>query len=328
MADDLGVIYTDKKLQMLERQLHEIYAEAQKDIDKKLADFVEKSSKREHLYLTRVKNGTMTQEAFDHWKQGQVFYGENWKAQQASIAKVLSDTNSVATQMINGEKADVFAFNGNYTAYDIEHGFGVNFGFDLYNADSVTRLVRDEPKLLPKSKLSIPKDQRWNMQNIRSQVTQGIIQGESIPKIAKRLSEVVPDRNEKQMVMHARTAMTSAQNGGRQLRYEEAEKLGIKLKRVWKATLDNRTRDTHQELDGQKVKVDEPFEVDGMQIMFPGDPNAEPSLVWNCRCGLTQELEDYPRHFDRRAKNEDGTYEIVSDMTYKEWVQMKNGGKK
>lgn len=323
MADDLGVVYTDRKLSQLEKKIHQVYSEAQKDIEKKLNTFLEKSAAREKLYLQRVAEGKMTQEAFDKWKAGQVFVGQNWKSQQENIAHVLSNANQVATQMINGEKADVFCFNGNYTAYDMEHGFGVNLGFDLYDEKSVERLIKDNPQMLPKPRIDIPKDERWNMKNIRNQITQGIIQGESIPKIAKRLYDTVPGMNERQSYLHARTAMTGAQNGGRQARYEEAEKMGIKFKKEWLATLDGRTRDTHRDLDGQTVKPDESFEVEGMEIRFPGDPTAHPSLVYNCRCTMVTKLDDYPHTYDRRGKNMIGDYEIEPEMTYREWEKAK-----
>ena len=325
MADDLAEVYADKKLASLEKRLHETYAQASKDIQGKLDTFLQGSAEREKKYLDRVKNGTMTQEQFDHWKSGQVFFGENWKAQQKSIAKVLSDTNKVATQMINDEKPDVFAFAGNYSGYKIEHGFGVDFGFDIYDETSVKRLLRDDPQILPMPGLNVPKDQRWNMQNIRSQITQGIIQGESIPKIAKRLYETVPMRNEKQATLHARTAMTSAHNGGRLQRMKEAEDLGIKLNKLWRANLDNRTRDAHQYLDGAKAKPDEPFRYGVDEIMYPGDPNAEPYLVYNCRCKLEEDLVDYPAHFARRAKDENGKYYITDATTYAEWYEQKTG---
>lgn len=319
MADDLGVQYTDAKVAALEKKLNKEYKQAQKDIKKKLDDFTAKSAAKEQVYLQKVANGEMTQDAFDKWKQGQVFYGENWKAQQESIAKVLANTNTVATNMINGEKADVFAFNGNYTAYQFEHGFGADFGFDLYSEKSVEHLLKDNPQILPKKKLDKSKDVAWNMRNIRSQITQGIIQGESIPKIAERLANVVPDRNKKQMVMHARTAMTAAQNSGRMERFKEAEKLGIKFKKLWIATLDNRTRDSHQDLDGETAKPDEPFELGKIKIMYPGDPKADPSEVYNCRCTLGTVLDDYPSSFDRRAKDVDGKYKQIGDMSYNDW---------
>lgn len=320
MADDLGTLYTDKKLQTLERKLKAEYRKAQKDIEEKTKVFFDKAAAKDKVMQSRLSAGKITQEEYDHWRQGKIFYGENWRAQQESIAKVLADTNKVATAMINGEKADVFAFNGNYTGYELEHGFGVNFGFDLYSEKSVERLLKDNPKLMPPKRLDKRKDIPWNMRNIRSQVTQGLIQGESIPKIAKRLSEVVPNRNAKQMVLHARTAMTGAQNGGRMERFKEAEALGIKFKKVWIATLDSRTRDRHADLDGQAVKPDEYFDSGKFRIMFPGDPSGEPSTVWNCRCTLGTKLDDYPRTFTRRVQ-EDGS--IISEQSYRQWEASK-----
>jgi len=328
--DDLGVQYTDKKVEALEKKLAKAYKQASKEIGEKLKDFTEKSAAKESKYLQMVKDGTMTQDAFDKWKQGQVFYGDAWKSQQQNMAKVLADTNKTATDWINGEKADVFAFNGNYTAYDMEHGFGVNFGFDLYSEDSVKHLLKDNPKILPKSSLSISKDEKWNMRNIRSQITQGILQGESIPKIADRLANLIPERNRNQMVLHARTAMTSAQNAGRQERYKEAEALGIKFKKVWLATLDARTRETHQDADGQAVRPDEDFVVGGEKLAYPGDPSADPAETYNCRCTMVTELDDYPSSFDRRAYDTDDSGHresyITKDTTYKEWLKGKQSG--
>ena len=333
MADDLGVQYTDKKVALLEKKINQAYKQAGKEIEEKLQTFTKKSAEREKAYLAKVAAGTMSQDDFDKWKQGQVFYGKAWQSQADGIAKVLADTNKTATAWINNEKADVFSFNGNYTAFDMERGFGVNFGFDLYNEKTVATLLKDNPKILPKSSLSISKDEKWNMRNIRSQVTQGILQGESIPKIANRLATLVPERNADQMILHARTAMTSAQNGGRQQRYKDAEALGIKFKKVWLATLDSRTRPEHQDADGQAVKPKEDFIVGGYELEYPGDPKAPPEEIYNCRCTMVTELDDYPSKFDRRAYkewvDENGKHRqsyITKDTTYNDWYieKMKN----
>lgn len=61
------------------------------------------------------------------------------------------------------------------------------------------------------------------------------------------------------------------------------------VKRVWDATGDSRTRDTHLEMDGQEVGLDEPFVAPGGdRMMFPGDTtlDADPSETINCRCRL------------------------------------------
>ncbi len=54
---------------------------------------------------------------------------------------------------------------------------------------------------------------------------------------------------------------------------------------VWHATQDDRTRDSHAEMDGQEVAMGESFITgNGNALEFPGDPNGPPEEVINCRC--------------------------------------------
>ena len=96
-------------------------------------------------------------------------------------------------------------------------------------------------------------------------------------------------------VRAARTAVTAAENAGRMDSYHAAEKMGIKLRKRWLSTLDGRTRHAHAILDGQTVDVDKPFKVDGREIRFPGDPQAAPYLVYNCRCSLVADVIGIPK---------------------------------
>ena len=122
----------------------------------------------------------------------------------------------------------------------------------------------------------------------------------------------------------ARTAVTGAQNAGRMDSYAAAEKMGVKLKKQWLATLDNRTRHAHAMLDGQTVDIDKPFKVDGNEIMFPGDTSAPGYLVYNCRCTMVADVDGVNSTGKRRAKNPvTGENEIISDMTYSEWAAQK-----
>jgi hypothetical protein len=58
--------------------------------------------------------------------------------------------------------------------------------------------------------------------------------------------------------------------------------------KMWVAVLDDHTREAHAEADGQIVNSDEPFEVGGEELMYPGDDSlgaSEGNLI-NCRCDL------------------------------------------
>jgi uncharacterized protein with gpF-like domain len=57
--------------------------------------------------------------------------------------------------------------------------------------------------------------------------------------------------------------------------------------RTWMATLDERVRDSHRAMHGQKRGLAEAFESpSGASLMFPGDPSAPAEEVINCRCVL------------------------------------------
>lgn len=66
-----------------------------------------------------------------------------------------------------------------------------------------------------------------------------------------------------------------------------------KVKKTWMAVLDDRTRPAHAEADGQIVNYDEPFIVDGEELMYPRDDSlgASDDNIFGCRCESVESLE-------------------------------------
>ena len=305
---------------ILEQRIRETFEEAARDMEEKLADFNRRHRIKEQIHLKDVAEGRWTQEQFDSWMRGQVFQGKQWNAKKEQMQKILANANSTAVKMVNDQKKNLFAFNANYQAYQLEHGAGVDFGFGIFDSYAVERLIRSEPQLLPMWKIDEPKDYVWNSTNVNNAIRQGIIQGERLDQIAKRLSDGLSAKNMNKMLTFARTGMTEAQNAGRQTRLKEAEGMGIKVHKEWMCTLDEHTRWQHADLDGQKRPVDKPFEIDGYKIRYPGDPTAHPSMVYNCRCTLVGDLDDFPEEY-KRYDNIDG--KPIKSMTYREWEKAK-----
>ena len=320
---DLGAIYTDEQIEQMEKQLKSVYNQAYKDILQKQKDFNEKYAKKEAKYIAELADGQITQEQFDSWKKGQVFQGQQWQNKKKDILNTIYNSNKIATDIVNGKTTSVFAFNANYMSYSLEHGAGVNFGFSLYDSATVVNLIKNDPKLLPEWKIDQPKDYIWNQKKLNKQINLGIIEGESLDKIATRLSDSLVTQNFNKMRTFARTAMTGAQNAGRQMSLENAKELDIKVKKEWMATLDSHTRINHRILDGQKRELDDYFEAGGMKIRYPGDPDAHPSMVYNCRCTMVGDIADYPATYNR-YDNIDG--KPIKNMTYEEWEIAKSKG--
>ena len=324
---DPGARFTDEQIAELEARLTAMYETAYKDVREKYMAFVKKFLRADKIYRQKLKDGEITKETYDAWLRGQVFQKTRWEAQLDDLAQTLTHTTQTAMDIINDAAPGVFAMNANYASYEIEHAGNIDMGFGLYDEDTVRRLVRDDPNLLPPSKVNIPIEQQWNRTLINRQIGVGIIAGEGIMAIADRLQRsATMSRN--QALTHARTAMTGAQNAGRIEGYHRAEKMGIKLEKEWLATLDGHTRRSHAALDGQHVPVDKPFKSLLGDIMYPGDPSAKPANVYNCRCTLISHLLDYPSQNAKRRPNEQklGDKEVqkpIKDMTYAQWAKWK-----
>lgn len=321
--NDYGTRQTDLAVRRAEWRLSRVYRQAQRDIDEKLKDWQKRHEEREKRYRQQVKDGKITQADFDAWMRGQVFQNKQWQARKAEIDRILLNADREAQRIINEGKLSVFADNANYIGYGLEHGANINTGFTLYDKQTVARLIKSDPQILPKPAPGVVKDKAYTWYNklMNSAITQGIVQGETIPQIAKRIMDKTGESTYKAAVRNARTAYTGAQNAGRMEGLHQAQRLGINVKKKWMATLDNRTRDAHADLDGQIQNVDDPFESELGDIMYPGDPTADPANTYNCRCTLVYVYPEYPSEMQRRT----GDGEIVGDMTYREWEAMKQG---
>lgn len=283
---------TDNKLAQMEKRITEIYSEAQKDIQKKADEYFVKFKKDDEKKRELVKQGKLTDKEYQQWRQNKIMYGKRFTAMKENVAKQLLNVNQTATAYINGELPEIYTLNYNALANTVDNVKG--YSFTLIDRNTVKNLAMADKSLLPFRKLDPAKDIPWNMKAINGQVLQGILQGESIPKISKRIMNV-QEMNRNASIRSARTIVTGAENKGRLDSFKRAEADGIILQKEWIATSDSRTRDWHNELDGQTRPVDEPFENAIGKIMFPGDPSADGANVYNCRCSMASVVKGFKK---------------------------------
>jgi SPP1 gp7 family putative phage head morphogenesis protein len=280
---DIAHKMTEAEIEALERKIKKEYDQALRDAERKASAYFDKFEEQDLKQLQKLKAGEITVSEYKTWRTNKMLQGKNYNALVNRLAADLSNADKIAMKMVGDALPGVYALNSNFAAYDMCRNTGANLSFDVYDRKTVERLIKDEPELLPAPRVDIPKDLQWNKQHIRSALTQGVLQGESINKIAKRLRNVT-DMDRRAAVRNARTAMTGAQNAGRYVRYKEAEeKMGLVFDKVWIATHDARTRDSHLDIDGTQVPRDEEFP---NGLMYPGDPEGEPGEVYNCRCTM------------------------------------------
>ena len=104
----------------------------------------------------------------------------------------------------------------------------------------------------------------WPMRQIAEQIDAQVFQAEA------------PERS----VTIARTETIGAQNAGA---FAAARASGVIGAKEWLTQGDDRVRDTHAAIDGQRIPMDQPFD-NGLQ--YPGDQSGPASEVVNCRCTL------------------------------------------
>ena len=284
---DLAHAKTDLKLEEMEKRLSAIYSRAEKEIQQTADEYFSKFAKQDEAKRKLFEKGKITEEEYIKWRKGKVMYGKRFTEMKEQCAKQLLNVNKTAMSYINGELPEVYSINYNALESAVD-GVG-GYSFTLVDADTVRNLAVTDTSLLPYKEIDPAKDIPWNMKKINAETLQGIVQGESMDKIAKRLRNV-QEMNKTQAIRSARTIVTGAENKGRQDSYKRAEEDGIVMKREWIATNDGRTRHWHAELDGVEVDVDEPWVNDFGEIMFPGDPSADPANTYNCRCSMSAKV--------------------------------------
>lgn len=319
---------TDKLLEQLEKYVAAVYKTVGTEMAEQLAVFLDRFKEQDEAKRKQVQDGVLSESDYKVWRKRFVEQATQYTTVVENAAEIAHSANLAAQEIVNGSLPKIYALNQNYIHYVFETdlikaGFvrGVRFGF--VNENTVIRLLRDNPDLFPAYKLDALRDISWNTQKIRETIAAGLLQGKPMRDVAKDLSRVA-GMNRNSAVLHAQTAVTGAENAGRQAGFKKAEELGVEFEREWIATLDKRTRDSHRKLDGQRVGVDEPFRSMYGEIMYPGDPHADPRDVWRCRCSQGVRVKGAGAG-KRRAKRADGGYDVIEYKNYLEWEAAQRG---
>ena len=94
----------------------------------------------------------------------------------------------------------------------------------------------------------------------------------------------------------ARTEALRSVHAGTEELYRQAIDAGHvqeqELERTWVAAADERTRASHQNLNGMKRGINETFPGQDGELKYPGDPDAPASETIQCRCSLATRIRN------------------------------------
>lgn len=285
------------------KRMDEVYGQAAQEMEEKFRAYTERFLKEDEQKKQDVANGKITEQQYKDWRVGKVMTGKNWKNMRDTLANDLSKTNRKALAFVNNILPKAYTAGYNEVSKEELRGFS----FALVDESTIKAIITSNKTLLPYIEINGKKDVRWNTKQINSAVLQGILQGESLDKIAKRMQQAVGGV-EGRWLNNARTAVNSAENRGRQQSYERMDEDGIDVFKEWIYTTDGRTRKSHEGppfgVGGEIVKFDEDFS-NGLE--YPCDPDGDPEEVYGCRCTMGSDIRGF-RHKNyskARAKREE-----------------------
>lgn len=282
MADKAHVL-TDKKLEEMEKRLSAIYSASYKKVLSIMLDFAKSIQDDADKMLKAVKNAENDTEKrkakkrYISYYRKEVTKSKAFKAMSSDIANEICKANIKASDYINSQTPEIYALNYNWINNELSK--------DLSNfvSQQITPEEADKYGDLTKQTISKSKDTKWNEDNIKKSVIVGATLLLGANAIAKRTAKLTIDKNRDSASMHNSGMGTDAENKARLDGMYWAEYLGNKMKKVWIATLDNRTRHSHASLDGKEIPLDGIFD---NGCSRPRDPNGTPAEICNCRCSL------------------------------------------
>ena len=324
---DKGHEMTDALIKECEKRVKKEYEQAYRETQRKLRQYWKDIEGQAAKKREQWQAGEISEKDYTDWLRRKAGMGKRWEDMRDNLAQDYYSYNQIARSIVKGYQPDAYALNHNFATYQIEHDGGIDTFYSLYDRQTVERLIREDQILMPepseqkKREIARNKDMQWNHQQLQSALTQGILQGETIPQLADRIANTVSVRNYNSSVRYARTMMTSAQNAGRYDGYRRAKRMGIDLTIEWSATLDGRTRHDHRMMHGQRREVDEPFETpDGFTILYPADCTGESDVpqqeIWNCRCTLLAWVKGFEGETVKSSPK-------MGNMSFEEWQNAK-----
>lgn len=116
--------------------------------------------------------------------------------------------------------------------------------------------------------------------SILDEIEEGLVKGDTTDELADRVKQAFNGIADGRARTIASTEVSAAYGFGR---HTAMKKAGIRRK-SWLTSGNDNVRPAHAEAEGQSVPIDEPFEVGGEELQYPGDDHGSPENVINCHC--------------------------------------------
>lgn len=157
--------------------------------------------------------------------------------------------------------------------------------------EKVVRAVKTDSKLSKGLYAALGEDVTKLKKDVRMQLSRGIASGKNWHQVA---DDLAGDFRNTPFNKAYNRSMTIVRTEGHRISeaanfdgMRDAKAAGADVVKQWVSVLDGATRPNHRTLDGQIRELEEPYEVDNLQAMYPGGFGVAKEDC-NCRCNSTQ----------------------------------------
>lgn len=331
---DRAHVWTDKKIEEMQRHLSVVYSGLRKSIDNQCKKYAETIKSKTDALMDDIENAEDEKAKKEAEKKYKAFFvsliaSASFKQFTKKLSEEIYRTNVAAASYINRFAPSVYAKN--YNAI----GYGLQKELECYEFKDITEDDANKYSGVERQTIDKKKDEAWNRRNISNAVLSGAILLLGASVIFGNVEKKTVEKNKDSAFRQASDMMTGAENSGRLDSMYRAYDEGFSVKKYWIATLDNRTRDTHIEYDSMDP-VDLDYEYNyGLKI--PKDSNCSiMEEVCNCRCRIlydtgrgksstrTAREGEVTGSYKKSSSFENTNTINVSQMTYKEWMKWRS----
>ena len=117
------------------------YKRAASELTNKINAYFEQFKKRDAEQLQLMQDGKITKQQYTQWRLAQIGRGKRFEALRDRVAERMTKATEVAAAYINDQTPGIYSLNRNYAAYIIEQQVGRDVGFDLWDEQTVKRLI-------------------------------------------------------------------------------------------------------------------------------------------------------------------------------------------
>lgn len=306
----------DKLSQAELNEIKKIYDNAERDFVKMINEIYESYSKQTGLDISELKKLMSFNETDKFWKslEGKnmkQYVMKNYKARitrlEALQAQLQMKCNDIANRQahimnVAGKSAVKFSFSK--AVYDTSIGVNTDLSFATLDERTID-LILKEKWLGSNYSERVWKNTDLLAKNLQNILTKAVMTGASYSRTTMELRDKMGvSWNAAERLV--RTEMNHFHNQAELQAYEE---MGVE-QYVFVATLDNRTSQICQKLDGKKFKLSEAKEGVNYPPMHP-----------YCRSTVRAYIsDDVEKDLKRRARDENGKNTVVDNMSYSEWA--------